>query len=99
MVLIAGPSGRIGFFQPGWVNFYRAGFQGEQDDGETQDEFSGDGVTQTFQTSQGFEHGSVTVFINGSFQPVTTDYQNHTITFDFAPGPEDQIVVKYIVEE
>lgn len=100
LVLIAGPSGRIGFFQPGWVRMYRSGWQHQPSDGETQDVFPGDGVTQTFETSQEFEAGSVTVTINGVRQhDFTADYQTNTVSFDFAPGPEDEININYFVEE
>lgn len=100
LVLIAGPSGRIGAFQPGWVRMYPSGWQQEAVDGEHQDIFPGDGVTQTFETSRPFQAGSVTVTINGIVQNgYTTDYQNSTVTFDFVPLPSDQIIIKYVVEE
>lgn len=57
------------------------------------------GVNATFTTTNLFEAGTVTLFLNGFFQKIIADFQtigNNTITLTTAPEYGETILINYI---
>lgn len=60
------------------------------------------GINATFTSVFDFVSGTLQVFLNGSLQKIVDDYQvigNNTITLNFSPMANENILINYIKQE